>query len=111
MLATLDYFDWQNNDDDFSNWWTAMKDNDAIITSGWSEVMRHIILEAMENILKAILGMHTLQYLIVTLQALSHGTMVIGQNQPHLILTRQLSSKWSTPQQSREEIRKCRKVY
>ena len=37
MLATLDYFDWQNNDDDFSNWWTAMKDNDAIITSGWSE--------------------------------------------------------------------------
>ena len=37
MLATLDYFDWQNNDEDFSNWWTAMKDNDAIITSGWSE--------------------------------------------------------------------------
>ena len=37
MLATLDYFDWQNNGEDFSNWWTAMKGNDVIITSGWSE--------------------------------------------------------------------------
>tara|TARA_B100001094_G_scaffold319528_1_gene364493 strand:- start:2288 stop:3397 length:1110 start_codon:yes stop_codon:yes gene_type:complete len=37
MLATLDYFDWQDNDQDFGNWWTAMRDNDVIITSGWSE--------------------------------------------------------------------------
>ena len=37
MLATLDYFNWQNNDEGFGNWWTAMKDNNVIITSGWSE--------------------------------------------------------------------------
>ena len=37
MLATLDYFDWQNNDENFGRWWTAMRDNDVIITSGWSE--------------------------------------------------------------------------
>ena len=37
MLATVDYFDWQNGNNNFSNWWTAMKDNDALITSGWSE--------------------------------------------------------------------------
>ena len=37
MLATLDYFDWEDGNDEFSSWWTAMKDNDVIITSGWSE--------------------------------------------------------------------------
>ena len=37
MLATLDYFDWEDGNDEFSSGWTAMKDNDVIITSGWSE--------------------------------------------------------------------------
>ena len=38
MTATTDYF---ANDDDntteWTDWWTAMKNNDVIITSGWSE--------------------------------------------------------------------------
>lgn len=37
MLATLDYFDWRNGTDSFGNWWNAMRANDVIVTSGWSE--------------------------------------------------------------------------
>ena len=37
MLATLDYFDWSQNMTEFKDWWSAMAENDAIITSGWTE--------------------------------------------------------------------------
>ena len=38
MTATVDYFaNDEDNDTDWSDWWTAMALNDAIITSGWSE--------------------------------------------------------------------------
>ena len=38
MIATTDYF--ANDDDqntDWTDWWSAMQDNDVIITSGWTE--------------------------------------------------------------------------
>ena len=38
MTATVDYF--ENDDDnqtDWTDWWTAMASNDAIVTTGWSE--------------------------------------------------------------------------
>ncbi len=38
MTSTVDYF--ANDEDeqtDWTDWWSAMSDNDAIITSGWSE--------------------------------------------------------------------------
>ena len=38
MTATVDYFANDEDDDtDWTDWWTAMADNDAIITTGWSE--------------------------------------------------------------------------
>ena len=38
MVATTDYFDNdEDNTTDWTDWWSAMNDNDIIITSGWSE--------------------------------------------------------------------------
>ena len=38
MTATVDYFENdQDNTTDWTDWWTAMAGNDAIITTGWSE--------------------------------------------------------------------------
>ena len=38
MLASLDYFNSLNDDtSEFESWWSAMKDNDVVITSGWTE--------------------------------------------------------------------------
>ena len=38
MTATVDYFaNDEDNETDWSDWWSAMALNDAIITSGWSE--------------------------------------------------------------------------
>ena len=38
MTATVDYFaNDEDEDTDWTDWWTAMADNDAIITTGWSE--------------------------------------------------------------------------
>ena len=38
MLATLDYFSYsEDSSDSFKQWWSAMEENDVIITSGWTE--------------------------------------------------------------------------
>ena len=38
MTATVDYFaNDEDNQTDWTDWWTAMASNDAIITSGWTE--------------------------------------------------------------------------
>lgn len=38
MVSTIDYFENdEDNTTDAFDWWSAMKDNDAIITSGWTE--------------------------------------------------------------------------
>ena len=38
MTATVDYFaNDEDNQTDWTDWWTAMSSNDAIITTGWSE--------------------------------------------------------------------------
>ena len=38
MTATVDYFaNDEDNQTDWTDWWTAMESNDAIITSGWTE--------------------------------------------------------------------------
>ena len=38
MTATVDYFaNDEDNQTDWTDWWTAMSANDAIITTGWSE--------------------------------------------------------------------------
>ena len=38
MTATVDYFaNDADNQTDWTDWWSAMSDNDAIITTGWSE--------------------------------------------------------------------------
>ena len=38
MLATLDYFSYsEDSADSFKQWWSAMEENDVIITSGWTE--------------------------------------------------------------------------
>tara|TARA_Y100001980_G_C14556742_1_gene349835 strand:- start:18416 stop:19549 length:1134 start_codon:yes stop_codon:yes gene_type:complete len=40
MLATMDYFTSETDRSDtsqFESWWSAMKNNDVIITSGWTE--------------------------------------------------------------------------
>ena len=38
MLATLDYFSYSEDaSDSFKQWWSAMEENDVIVTSGWTE--------------------------------------------------------------------------
>ena len=38
MLATLDYFSYsEDSSDSFKQWWSAMEENDVIVTSGWTE--------------------------------------------------------------------------
>jgi len=38
LAATVDYFENDaDNSTDYSDWWSAMNDNDIIITNGWSE--------------------------------------------------------------------------
>ena len=38
MLATLDYFEYTTDSyHGFDSWWSSMRDNDVIITPGWSE--------------------------------------------------------------------------
>ena len=40
MLATIDYFSGSGNNNSslgWEQWWSAMEENDVIITSGWSE--------------------------------------------------------------------------
>lgn len=37
LLATVDYFDHDESDGDFSFWWQQMKANEVIVTDGWSE--------------------------------------------------------------------------
>ena len=38
MIATIDYFENDDNEStDAFDWWRAIKENNAIITSGWTE--------------------------------------------------------------------------
>ena len=53
MTATVDYFaNDEDNQTDWTDWWTAMSSNEAVITTGWSEHTKLTILEVMENIPK-----------------------------------------------------------